>query len=374
MRIFRFSAAFLLSLSAISPIFAQSGPAERPPASFTSQQYVDSKGCIYLRAGYGGVVQWVPRISASRQPICGYPPTFGAASIEVAEEAPATQPQATVAARRGVVVQQPKTTVQAAPANPVQVAMAVVQPTTAAPSVVVPVTQQTRVAQPVQVVAAGPGPGKIGCYRSVPVPVVVQLQRGGTAIVCTKGDGTMDGWRPPIFPQGAPVGAALNFPKATGYEMATNGQGVLSATATAATPPPKGYKAAWHDDRLNPARAIGTAQGQAQQDKLWTREVPAQQVATAKTATAKTAVSSNTNSTAATGSLYVQVGTFGVPSNAAGASAKLSSVGLPTAKGKFTKNGQALQIVFAGPFTNTAAAQAALSAARAAGFSDAFIR
>jgi hypothetical protein len=369
MRISRFLAAFLLSLSAISPILAQS--AERPPASFTGQQYVDSKGCIYLRAGYGGVVQWVPRISASRQPICGYPPTFGAANIEVAEEAPTTQPQATVAAQRVVVVQQPKTTVQAAPTNPVQVATAIVQPTTAAPSVVVPVTQ-TRVAQPVQVVATGPGPGKIGCYRSVPVPVVVQLQRGGTAIVCTKGDGTMDGWRPPIFPQGAPVGAALNFPKATGYEMATSGQGVPSttATATAATPPPKGYKAAWDDDRLNPARAIGTAQGQAQQDKLWTREVPAQQVA----ATAKTAVSSNTNSTAATGSLYVQVGTFGVPSNAAGASAKLSSVGLPTAKGKFTKNGQALQIVFAGPFTNTAAAQAALSAARAAGFSDAFIR
>ena len=76
----------------------------------------------------------------------------------------------------------------------------------------------------------------------------------------------------------------------------------------------------------------------------------------------------------ASGALYVQVGTFGVAENAAAASQRLAALGLPVSKGKTTKGGKALQIVYAGPFASSAEAQAALHAARGAGFGDAFLR
>ncbi len=364
MRFVPVAAAALLCLASTTSAFARSGPSELPPASYTGQQYVDSRGCVFLRAGYGGQVQWVQRISSNRQPLCGYPPTFAAVSIEMADET-GQAPAAPVVVAQQTVVAAPAPRVQPAQVQPVRVA---VQPT---PQVAAP-------RQPVQVAAAasGPGPGKIGCYKSAPVAMVVPLRGGGTAVVCTKGDGTMNGWRPPIYPQGAPVGASLNLPQLAGYHMTGNGDLVLAGAAPVI---PEGYRAVFEDDRLNLARGLGTASGRADQNQVWSEQVPAQQVATlpaakAKSAKTKTTVSTNTNAAAAPGSYYVQVGTFGVPENASGAASRLSALGFPTAKGNLNKNGKALQIVYAGPFGTAAEAQSALSAARSAGFSDAFIR
>ncbi len=363
MRFAPVAAAALLCLASATSAFARSGPSEIPPASYAGQQYVDSRGCVFLRAGYGGQVQWVQRISANRQPLCGYPPTFAAVSIEMADET-AQAPAAPVVVAQQPVVAAPALRVQPVQVQPVGVA-AQRTPQVAAPR------------QPVQVAAAasGPGPGKIGCYKSAPVAMVVPLRGGGTAVVCTKGDGTMNGWRP-LYLQGAPVGASLNLPQLAGYHMTGNGDLVSAGTAPDI---PEGYKTVFEDDRLNPARGLGSASGRADQNKVWSQQVPAQQVATypaanTKPAKTKTTVSTNTNTAAASLSYYVQVGTFGVPENAAGAALRLSSLGLPTAKGNLNKNGKALQIVYAGPFGTAAEAQSALSAARSVGFSDAFIR
>lgn len=73
-----------------------STPAEFPPASFKGRQYVDSKGCIFIRAGIDGNVTWVPRVSRKRQQICGYKPSLTAAEIARAPSAPPSSAAAPV--------------------------------------------------------------------------------------------------------------------------------------------------------------------------------------------------------------------------------------------------------------------------------------
>lgn len=385
-------AAVLAISSGLATAQAQSlasigGPAELPPSSYNGQQYVDSRGCVFLRAGIGGRVTWAPRLDSARRVLCGYPPTSGAqpAPVAVAEAAPAPAVLPSVTPDVGV-----------APLATVASNIPRTAPVVAAPVRVVRVAPAPVATQPVAVAVAATGGTagrQIGCFTNTPVPVRVALTNGGSAVLCTRGDGTLEGARAPIYPPGSGPGASLTGPQfaaqgntrpthsVTGSSTAQTARRVDQAAA--APTPPAGYRAAWDDDRLNPNRARGTATGQAMQDQVWTRETPARLVSqvAAEQATRGTVTASTMTEPAvpvrpqaASGALYVQVGTFGVPDNAAGARSTLQSLGLATARADISRGGQALTIVLAGPFGSTAEAQAALNATRGAGFGDAFIR
>ena len=50
-------------------------PAELPPSDYNGQQYVDSKGCLFMRAGVSGQTLWIPRVTRDGVPLCGNPPS-----------------------------------------------------------------------------------------------------------------------------------------------------------------------------------------------------------------------------------------------------------------------------------------------------------
>lgn len=96
--------AAVIALSGISGVQAQSlratdGPAEIPPASFTSSQYIDSRGCVFIRAGYGGNTVWVPRVTRDRNLLCGMTPSIAGSAatspepiVEITSSTPISAP------------------------------------------------------------------------------------------------------------------------------------------------------------------------------------------------------------------------------------------------------------------------------------------
>lgn len=435
------SVAVLAAVAGVTVSHAQTvsqlgGPSELPPAGFKGQMYVDSRGCVFLRAGLNGAVNWVPRVNRDRKALCGYPPTLATLGKPVPVE-PDPVPEADTApvvATLKPLPPAPKATGKpmdtvaslttppkiraVTPAKPISPELAKALPAPIAPPAAVMMAQAPVVRAPQPVVMAatqGATGNKIGCYSSAPVAQVVALSNGGSAVLCTRGDGSLDGARAPIYAkvamgEGNRSGAGIYAPGAGAQVAAQVGRAVADPVLLPAVPGvaavvgvnpatlpdvvvPQGYKLAWEDDRLNPYRGLGTAEGQAAQDQIWTRQVPArlqQQTAQAPVVVVRPQVQVSTKTEpravaakpaamavpqpALGGKLYVQVGTFGVPSNADGAKARLRALGLPVGSAQISKGGRALQMVMAGPFADAGAARAALSAARAVGFGDAFIR
>ena len=430
------SAAVLAAVCGVAPALADlASPAEQPPPSFKGQQYVDSRGCVFLRAGYGGKVTWVPRVTRDRKQLCGYGasgPVEVAAPEPVAKPAPKVETAAAPEAKPAPKAPAPKVAAKPSPAPAPTVV------SSPSPEVTRPATATERAATGGVVVAAPKsGDGyRLACPAETPVAERFEVHGGGSKVLCTRGDGTLAGATFPKLVAGDLSGLAIGHdawtaagaagrtgeaPGGTVYAAGNDGSGTKKSTKSAKYPavqPPPGYKLAWGDGRLNPNRGRQTVEGFLAMDEIWTRTTPAElredstvgrrpvtvivrhrdgsssqhdgYVLSSKggkkvvqiKGSDEVLVSKSTKSVApeaapeaakpaASGRFLVQVGTFGVASNAEGAAGRLKGLGLPVARGKL--KGGALTVVYAGPFASAAEAKQALSAARGLGFGDARI-
>ena len=371
-------------------------PAEFPPSSYTGKQYVDSKGCVFVRAGFDGAVKWVPRVNRKRKVLCGFSPTFAAAPKPEVVEQPAVVPPKPAPTR--VVTATPAST----PAPRVTVA-------TPPPKIV----RKPVPPKPTQVIVAKPRPVQVAPVKVVPPRVVVAGNGcpGASALSQTYINSSRD---VRCGPQGDHPG---NY--APGYDGVPSGHsaGVIRVKPAPEIKPPPGYKAAFEEDRFNPNRGLQTREGFVQMRLVWTSGVPRRLVDQnsgrdvtslfpglrfpfinlkqqkkyvavhgwpAESGVSNGSVTYSSKNTPPTqvatvaptspGHRYVQVGTFTVSSNANATAARLQQLGLPARIGTYKKKGKTYRIVMAGPFSNPSQLQSALSAARRAGFSDAFTR
>lgn len=475
-------------------------PAEFPPASYTANQYVDSTGCVFVRAVLAGTVDWVPRVTRQREQLCGFTPSLApgqglaynpqTTSLEgvtiigapVAAPAAVDAPIQTVAS---LMASQPVTAPIAQPlpaiaeATPIvtapeprRITMAEacegkfgIQPglvnaetrapidcgpapmiaTQTAPIIVPEVgevltaaaicasiseTGQRYITNTGEEVRCGPQTQPIASYGApvygttttiatiapVAAPVTVPLAGSVAAETIAAASGVPLSTAAPIVinpiivpamamgeltscpaldplsaqymlgddvrcgPQSqSPSGTTgairvMTDSVATSTAPARVENGLFGATVPASNaygpiadiPLPAGYEPAWSDDRLNPYRGLPSYAVSA--------TVVATPAATSVSTRSVAPVAAAVAPVADTSHRFVQVGTFAQPANADATIARLQAMGLPVSQGTVRRNGQVLQVIAAGPFASAEALRAALQAAKAAGYADAFTR
>lgn len=286
-------------------------PAEFPPASYEGRQYVDSRGCVYVRAGIDGAVDWVPRVSRAREHLCGAQPTFAAAApaptvAPIPKDAIKIVPATTVvpAAKPTAAPQQPVRVVRTAPAPaPVAkpVAKTIVKAPASKPVAPAPKVIKTlpKVATP-RVLKAAPVPQK----RMIEVPADNQSACQGASAISNKYIG--NGGRYPVRCGSQDTGHVTEIrrskvtPSGGSFRSYQDSRGGNLPGNTVIVPKhvyddhegikpqiPAGYRSVWEDDRLNPYRAYQTVQGYYDTQAKWTNTVPRRMLTPSEAAKAK---------------------------------------------------------------------------------------
>ena len=367
-----FSTVAVVTALTVAAAQAQVGrtPAEVPPASYAQSQYVDSNGCVFVRAGFGGITTWVPRYGDDRRPMCGFEPSGSGASAVASAPAPATvAPAAPVMAATVPVA--PRRRVAAAAAQP-RVAASSRSPYSVAPESSRPRAGARASAQIYQAQAGGldtrwsfydrTGPSPCTNYNSlsqlyaVPSPAAPELPLRCGPQAEHPADALRD-----QSPRG---GVWEPWDGANPYPAPNNNVYMLPPTFAPRWPEPYLNGASL---RQAPAPAPAAPHRATVSTMGTTAGVTAAQPRRADTR-------ADTRAGMMTDGRFVQIGTYREPGNVQAAVQALRAQGLPAATGQVTSGGRQLQVVLAGPFTARADLQGALSAARSMGYSDAFIR
>lgn len=307
-------------------------PAEFPPASYKGKQYVDSRGCMYIRAGIDGNVTWVPRVNRQRQLICGQRPSLSPSQLAGAAPRPQTAPEAVEITLAPQDRRAAPTTAAPAPRaerptpsqGPAPTVFGGAPKSDAAPSAApapAPTPRRTAAARPARKPSPAPAPTVFGgASAAKPAPATAPAPRRSAKVKPGRNPSpspspgpapTVFGGKPVAKPaatqkparavlrKAAPVQSdtarivrrhidenrqnARNVSIPPGYRAVwTDGRlnphraertAAPSVTAARAAVP-RGYRAAWEDQRLNPGRARGSAAGDAATDAIWTRELP----------------------------------------------------------------------------------------------------
>jgi hypothetical protein len=324
MRVFAGIAAALL-LTVLTGVGGQAAPGtepqELPPADFNGNQYVDSAGCVFLRAGLAGQTTWVPRVNRDRQPVCGYEPTFAGTSSSP-DRAPDT---AVVAPEPAAAEPAPSAATPAATPSAPESATADVAP------------------MPAKAMSAK---GKKAAKPAAPKSVALVHQKSAAKSATYCADRIADAQR----------------------YLLSDGRRVTQCAAAREAAPVLylnglGFPGLQVSDRAPTAaeirRAEATNQGAYRVTQAKGRLTRAGEAAMAAPAG---------GSPAADAAPYVQVGAFAEPANAERAIARLEGLGLPVSVGR----DGGLTVILAGPFTSSAEASNALLLVRQNGYRDAF--
>ena len=317
-------------------------PSEFPPASYQGKQYVDSRGCVYIRAGIDGNVTWIPRVTRSRKQLCGYKPTTvaGAGAARPAQSGAA--PELITLSPEQRAPEQGGTQEVAsgvAPATPTarrpQVQTATAVPT---PRAATPPAKPRRTSQNTSATSTSPAkPRRVVTVRPAPVqptqPVVAppRAQRPTeSAVQAAQGgcSGASELSQRYINRSGVRCGPQAEAPVTyrDGLHIGPQSSVILTPN-TRVVPrhvyqarqhsedldPPEGYRRVWTDDRLNlrraerdlkpailtsqnsvpdgyaavyadngrmnPMRGVRSQAGDAEMAMVWTNEIPRRLVA-----------------------------------------------------------------------------------------------
>ena len=305
----------LLALSFCNSLAAESlatstGPAELPPAGFAGFQFVDSKGCVYIRAGQDGAVQWIPRVNRTRQLICGFAPSFSPDGKQKVQIKP-------LSIRTPAEDRHPEVSGTAVAPKPLATTALTVRGKigpTEVPEGYRNAWEDDRL-NIYSGLQAAEGLSAAGQLWSQDVPSEIIVQGANTK------------------PQAHIGHLVYPFTDIKQQKMFLEGKGnyVLEPENNGAI-------------RLVPRNAAVTDDSGS-----------------------RTALQSSNS-----GGVLVQVATFGVSANAAQTKSRLVAMGLPVQMRRITRAGKIYHVILTGPFDDARKVQMALAAVRQAGFDDAF--